>query len=93
MRVGTLRLELFLPASDSLKAKRSVVNRVKERVRTRFNASVAEVGNQDLWQRATIGVAVVGGESGVLDRVLHDILASVEREDRLSVLEYQIQVD
>ena len=93
MRVGTLRLELFLPASDSLKAKRSVVNRVKERVRTRFNASVAEVGNQELWQRATLGVAIVGGESGVLDRVLHDILASVEREDRLSVLEYQIQVD
>jgi uncharacterized protein len=93
MRVGTLRLELFLPASDSLKAKRSVVNREKERVRTRFNASIAEVGNQDLWQRATLGVAIVGGESGVLDRVLHDILAAVEREDRLSVLDYQIQVD
>jgi uncharacterized protein len=93
MRVGTLRLELFLPASDSLKAKRSVLNHVKERVRTRFNASVAEVGNQDLWQRATLGVAIVGGESGVLDRVLRDILALVEREDRLSVLDYQIQID
>lgn len=93
MRVGTLRLELFLPASDSLKAKRSVLNHVKERVRTRFNASVAEVGNQDLWQRATLGVAIVGGEAGVLDRVLHDILAAVEREDRLSVLDYQIQID
>jgi uncharacterized protein len=93
MRVGTLRLELFLPASDSLKAKRSVLNHVKERVRTRFNASVAEVGNQDLWQRATLGVAIVGGDSGVLDRVLRDILALVEREDRLSVLDYQIQID
>ncbi|HEU5311723.1 MAG TPA: DUF503 domain-containing protein [Candidatus Eisenbacteria bacterium] len=93
MRVGTLRLELFLPASDSLKAKRSVVNRVKERVRTRFNASIAEVGGQDLWQRATLGVAIVGSEPSVLDKVLHDILASVEREDRLSVLDYQIQVD
>lgn len=93
MRVGTLRLEIFLPASDSLKAKRSVLNRVKERVRTRFHASIAEVGGQDLWQRATLGVAVVGSEAGVLDRVLHDILASVEREDRLSVLDYQIQVD
>lgn len=93
MRVGTLRLELFLPASDSLKAKRSVLNHVKERVRTRFNASVAEVGGQDLWQRATLGVAIVGGEAGVLDRVLHDILAAVEREDRLSVLDYQIQID
>ena len=93
MRVGTLRLELFLPASDSLKAKRSVLNHVKERVRTRFNASVAEVGGQDLWQRATLGVAIVGGEAGILDRVLHDILAAVEREDRLSVLDYQIQID
>jgi uncharacterized protein len=93
MRVGTLRLEIFLPASDSLKAKRSVLNRVKERVRTRFHASIAEVGGQDLWQRATLGVAVVGSEAGVIDRVLHDILSSIEREDRLSVLDYQIQVD
>ena len=93
MRVGTLRLELHLPASDSLKAKRSVVNRVKERVRSRFNASIAEVDHQDLWQRATLGVAIVGGEPGVLDRVLHDILACVESEDRLAVMDYQIQVD
>ena len=93
MRVGTLRLELFLPASDSLKAKRSVLNRVKVRVRTRFHASIAEVGGQDLWQRATLGVAIVGREPSVLDKVLHDILASLEREDRLSVLDYQIQVD
>jgi uncharacterized protein YlxP (DUF503 family) len=88
-----MRLELHLPASDSLKAKRSVLNHVKERIRTRFNAAVAEVDHQDLWQRAALGVAVVGGESAVLDKVLRDILASVEREDRLSVLDFQIQVD
>lgn len=88
-----MRLEIHLPAADSLKAKRSVVNSVKERVRSRFNASVAEVGHQDLWQRATIGVAVVGEAQGVLDRVLHDILAVVEREDRLAVLDYHIQID
>jgi uncharacterized protein len=88
-----MRLELHLPASDSLKAKRSVLNHVKERIRTRFNAAVAEVDHQDLWQRAALGVAVVGGESAVLDRVLRDILSSVEREDRLAVLDYHIQVD
>ena len=93
MVVGSLRLELHLPSSHSLKAKRSVVNHVKERLRTRFNASVAEVDHQDLWQRATLGVAIVSGESGVLDRVLHEILAMVEREDRLSVLDYQIRID
>ncbi len=93
MVVGLLHMELHLPGSHSLKEKRSVVNHVKERLRTRFNASVAEVDHQDLWQRATLGVAVVSGEPGGLDKVLRDILSVVEREDRLQVLDYQIRID
>ena len=92
MVVGSLRLELHLPASDSLKAKRSVLNHVKERLRSRFNVSVAEVDHQDLWQRAALGVAAVSGEGAVVDRLLRDIVAHVEREDRLAVLEYQIRI-
>jgi uncharacterized protein YlxP (DUF503 family) len=92
MVVGTMRLELHLPASDSLKAKRSVLNRVKERVRSGFNASVAEVEYQDLWQRAALGVAIVGSAPGALDNVLRDILRAVEREDRLQVLDFQIRI-
>lgn len=93
MVVGTLKLELFFPAADSLKAKRSVLNHLKERVRSRFNASVAEVEHQELWQRAGLAVAVVGGAPGILDNVLRDILAVVEREPRLQVLDYQIRLD
>lgn len=92
MLIGTLRLEIHLPAADSLKAKRSVVNHVKERVRHRFNAAIAEVGHQDLWQRTTLGVAVVGEEAPVLDRALHEILAVIEREERLAVLDYAIEI-
>ncbi len=92
MVIGTLRLEIHLPASDSLKAKRSVLNHVKERVRHRFNASIAEVGHQDLWQRTTLGVAVVGEAAPVLDRALHEILAVIEREERLAVLDYAIEI-
>ncbi|HEU4765216.1 MAG TPA: DUF503 domain-containing protein [Candidatus Eisenbacteria bacterium] len=87
-----MRLELHLPASDSLKAKRSVLNRVKERVRSGFNASVAEVEYQDLWQRAALGIAIVGSAPGALDNVLRDILRAVEREDRLQVLDFQIRI-
>lgn len=92
MVVGVLTLQIHLPASDSLKAKRAVLNRVKERVRSRFNVSMAEVDHQDLWQRATLGVAAVSGEGSVLDRVLHEVLAVIEREDRLCVLDYQIRL-
>jgi uncharacterized protein YlxP (DUF503 family) len=93
MVVGVLTLEIHLPASNSLKAKRSVLNHVKERVRSRFNVSVAEVDHQDLWQRATLAVAAVSGEGAVVDRLLHDVLSVVEREDRLAVLDYHIRLD
>lgn len=92
MVIGTMRLEIHLPEADSLKAKRSVVNHVKERVRHRFNASIAEVGHQELWQRTTLGVAVVGEAAPVLDRALHEILAVIEREERLAVLDYAIEI-
>ena len=49
--------------------------------------------HQELWQRAALGVAVVSGDAGGLDQVLRDILAVVEREDRLHVLDYQIRID
>ena len=92
MLIGSLRLEIHLPAADSLKAKRSVVNHVKERVRHRFNAAISEVGQQELWQRTTLGVAVVGEAAPVLDRALHEILAVIEREERLTVLDVAIEI-
>jgi len=55
--------------------------------------SVAEVDHQDLWQRSTLGVAAVSGEGSVLDRLLREILSVVEREDRLTVLDYQIRIE
>jgi hypothetical protein len=59
MFVGVVRVELHIPASTSLKDKRSVVRSLKDRIRERASAAVAEVDHQDLWQRAALGVAVV----------------------------------
>jgi uncharacterized protein YlxP (DUF503 family) len=87
MFVGTLRVELFIPASHSLKARRSVLNSLKERVKSRFNASVAEVDGEDLWQRATLGVAVVSGDHGHLLEVLDAILRVLESDPRAQVLD------
>src|SRR2546429_4791457 len=62
MVVGIVRCELHLPAAQSLKDKRQVVRSIKERVRERVRAAVAEVEFQDLWQRAAIGIAVVAAD-------------------------------
>jgi len=56
-----VRIELHIPQSRSLKEKRTALKPVVEGIRQRFSLSVAEVGYQDKWQRALIGVAVVSG--------------------------------
>jgi uncharacterized protein YlxP (DUF503 family) len=73
--VLALDVDLHLPECRSLKAKRAVLRPVVEGVRRRFKVAVAEVGDQNQWQRARIGVAAVGGtESHV-----RDVMDEVER--------------
>jgi hypothetical protein len=77
MFVGVARVSLDIPASGSLKAKRQVVRRVTDRVKAKFNAAVAEVDENDLWQRAVIAVSVVSNEKAhcneQLDKIIHFI--------------------
>src|SRR5437667_4117 len=58
MVVGVLRLELLLPENHSLKGKRSVLRTIKARVQNKFNVSIAECEEHDLWQRAVLGARV-----------------------------------
>ncbi len=73
MVVAILKIALTIPHATSLKDKRRVLKSVKDRLRNRFNVSVAEIGSQENWQRAQIGVAVISNESkyanGVISRV------------------------
>ena len=73
MHAAALCLDLHIPASRSLKAKRAVVRPIVDGLRHRFHVSVAEVGFQDQWQRALLGVAVVAESDGHLREVLDTI--------------------
>jgi len=76
--VGVLRLSFHIPHARSLKDKRSVVRRFRDRVRARFDVSIAEVGAQDLHQRAVFGVSVVSGDAKVCDSVLGQVARAAE---------------
>lgn len=91
MIVGLCRIDLFLPESRSLKAKRQVIKGLKDRIRNRFNVSVAEVEHQSLWQRATLGLAMVSEEKGYIDRTLRQVLNLVQAEPRLQVLDHAFE--
>jgi hypothetical protein len=74
MWVGAAIVELRVHGSRSLKEKRGVVRRLLQRLRNRMNVSAAEVGGQDTWQRAVLGVVAVGHDRvklrGVLERAV-----------------------
>ena len=77
--VGVITLELRLDGSLSLKDKRHYVKGLKDRLRTKFNVSVAEIGYQELWQRGLVAVVTVSGDQSHAEKVLQN----VEREAAL----------
>ena len=91
MFVGIVRVELHVPGARSLKDKRAVVRALKERIRHRTQAAVAEVDHQDLWQRAALGVAVVSGDGGQVQELLQAVRSIVDGHPEAVVIDWQEQ--
>ena len=81
MFVGVLRLTFHIPHARSLKDKRRVVLKFRDRVRSRFDVSIAEVGAQDKLQRAVFGVSVVSSDGAVCDSVLEQVARVAETQE------------
>ncbi len=77
MFVGVLRLTLHLPAPGSLKSKRHLIRSAIDRVRARFNVAIAEVAENDLWQRSVLGVTAVGNDHALLNETLDKVAGFV----------------
>jgi hypothetical protein len=85
-------ITLVIPESDSLKGKRRVVKSLIERVRHKFDAAVAEVGDNDLWQKARIGVALVGNDSQLLNSRLQQIMKFMENQHLVEIIDSQVEL-
>ena len=78
MRVALLHVELFIPSSQSLKDKRMVLRRVKDRLQ-KFNVAVAEVEHQDLWQRAGLGIVAISNSAAHVEQALAAAADEIDR--------------
>ena len=78
MRIGICTVELYLPGITSLKEKRSIMKPLLSRLHKTFNISAAEVAHQDVWQSATIGIAVVSNSSTHARQVVVNTLEWIE---------------
>ncbi len=92
MVVAAARLTLLIPDNHSLKGKRKVVKSLMEKVRHRFEAAVAEVDDHDLWQKAQVGVAVVGNDATLLTSRLDQIMRFMEEQHLAEIVDSQVEL-
>ena len=92
MTVGLCTVELFIPDGHSSKEKRQVLQSLKTRLRDKFNLSVAEVGDQDLWQKAILGMACVANESAHVNQVLDQAVNLIQSVPVIQLVRSRIEL-
>ena len=88
--IALLSVELFLPGARSLKEKRMVLRRLKDRL-GRFNLAVAEVEHQDLWQRAGLGIVAIGTSQAHVEQQLSAAADEIERVEPGAITRTEIE--
>ena len=93
MNVGICKVSLRLPENMSLKGKRQVLKSITSRVRNKFNVAVAEVGDNDVWQLATIGVCCVSNNKRYTNQVLSKVVDFITNSRfEVEMLDYEIEI-
>ncbi len=93
MNVGVCKIKLRLPENLSLKGKRQVIKSITTRVRNKFNVSIAEVDDHDLWQLATLGICCVSNNSRQTNEVLSKVVDFVTQgRFEIEILDYEIEI-
>jgi len=89
MMVGVLRVDLSIGDAQSLKDKRRVLKSIKDRLSNTFNVSVAEVDEKDAWQRAVLGIAMVGDDGRYVHGGLDRIVDWLRRQRGVSLIDFE----
>ena len=92
MVVGILTIELYLGEATSLKGKRRVLKSLLDRLKSRFNISVAEVGRMDNWQHSTVGVSVVSNEQSHAQQVMSAVVRFVEANGNVAITHIETEL-
>jgi uncharacterized protein YlxP (DUF503 family) len=92
MFIGVCTIEVHVPESGSLKTKRHSIRSLKDRIRNKFNVSVAEIDDNDLWQKASLAVAAVSNDKSHLNQTLDHVLNMVRSVPEISLLDFHIEI-
>jgi len=91
MVVGVCKIVLSLDDVFSLKEKRHIIKSIIERLKSRYNASIAEVGLNDEWKNSVIGIACVSNEASHVDSIMANMVNFVENDGRAVMVDYSTE--
>jgi uncharacterized protein len=92
MVVGVCQLDLLIPGNHSLKGKRHVLRQVFDRVRNKFNVAISEVGDNDLWQRAQIGICAVSNDRRHINSSLDKVIDFIEKMYLVEIVHTEMEM-
>jgi len=92
MIVGICHLDVIIPENHSLKGKRKVIKRIIGRVRSRFNISIAEVGDNELWQRSQLGMSLIGNDRQFVNSYLDSIVNFIEAMNIVNIAYSELEI-
>ena len=92
MVIGCCSIKFYLHGNNSLKGKRRVVRAIKDRLKNDFNVSVAEVGNQDVWQSLHIGISAVSSDKPSRDGLMAKVVDAIDRMNLAEIVDYKIEI-
>lgn len=91
IHIGVLYVRLFIGQAQSLKEKRSVIKPLKERIKAKFNVSVAELDGQDKWQVCLLGCALIANDQRFIDSQFSHILSFIDGYHAVNVCDQQVE--
>lgn len=92
MFIGIAKMDILIPGNSSLKGKRRVIRSIIDRIKARFNVSIAEVDGNDYWQRSTLGITLVGNEKKFISSILNRVIELIYSSDSIEVLSRECDI-
>jgi len=92
MTIGFLKTHIFIPDSNSLKAKRMVLHSLRARLRKSFNIAVTQIGDKDKWQSSVLAVVGVEQDGKDINSMLSNVVNFIERFQGVQLIDYKIEM-
>ncbi|KMP11641.1 hypothetical protein UZ36_03645 [Candidatus Nitromaritima sp. SCGC AAA799-C22] len=92
MQVGCCSIKFFLHGNRSLKEKRRIIRTIKDRLKNKFNVSIAEIGDQDVWQNLHLGIVAVNSDAKYLEGQMAQVVHAIENMHLAEMTDCQVKI-